>query len=103
MASGRGPGIIHVGGDDLEGCCPGGISHMGFTPEREDIWYFVSTGRSDIRGGAAEYLKSSPEMVERCFRAMGTITPPGKYLVISTCDLLPENNPGIRSVCCFGT
>ncbi len=103
MASGKGPRIIHVGRNDHEGCCPGGISHVGFTPEHEDIWYFVSTGRSDIRGGAAEYLKSSPEMVEKSFKAVGVITPPGPYLVVSTCEALPEKNPGIRSVCFFGT
>ncbi|HTY15188.1 MAG TPA: DUF169 domain-containing protein [Methanoregulaceae archaeon] len=102
MASGVGPRVIHVGKDDHEGCCPGGISHMGFTPEREEIKYFVSTGRSDIMGGAAEYLKSSPATVEKCFQALGTVTPPGPYLVISTCDALPQPDPGVRSICCFG-
>ncbi|HVP94640.1 MAG TPA: DUF169 domain-containing protein [Methanoregulaceae archaeon] len=103
MATDEAPPVVHVGRDDHDGCCPGGIAHTGFTPEKEEIWYFVSTGRSDIRGGAAEYLKSSPEMVEKSFRAVGTITPPGPYLVVSTCDALPDPNPGVRSVCCFGT
>jgi hypothetical protein len=103
MASGEGPQVIHVGKDDHEGCCPGGISHMGFTPEKEEIQYFVSTGRSDIMGGAAEYLKSSPAMVEKCFRALGAITPPGPYMVVSTCEALPQPDPGVRSICCFGT
>jgi hypothetical protein len=102
MASGAGPQVIHVGKDDHEGCCPGGISHVGFTPEREEIQYFVSTGRSDIMGGAAEYLKSSPAMVEKCFQALGTVTPPGRYLVVSACDALPRPDPGVRSVCFFG-
>ena len=46
----------------------------GFTPEREEIKYFVSTGRKDVRGGAAEFLKSGPEKVEACFKVMGKVT-----------------------------
>ena len=76
---------------------------MGFFPEPDDIPFFVSTGRADIRGGAAEYLKSSPEMVKRCFSALGKITPPGKYLVVRTCASLPGIDPGTRSLCFFGT
>jgi len=103
MATGNEVSAIYVSADTQEGCCPGGISHMGFTPEREDIKYFVSTGRKDVRGGAAEFLKSGPEKVEACFKAMGTVTPPGKYLIVSACDALPDKNPGVRSICCFGT
>ena len=54
-------------------------------------------------GGAAEYLKSGPDMVERCFKALGTITPLGKYLIVQVCETLPDRNPEIRSICCFGT
>jgi uncharacterized protein (DUF169 family) len=103
MATGNEVSALYASADIREGCCPGGISHMGFAPEREDIKYFVSTGRKDIRGGAAEFLKSDPEKVAACFRAMGTITPPGRYLIISACEVLPDVHPGVRSVCCFGT
>jgi len=103
MATGNEISGVWVSADTSEGCCPGGISHVGFTPEREDIKYFVSTGRKDVRGGAAEFLKSAPEKVEACFKAMGKVTPPGKYLVVSACDALPDPTPDIRSVCCFGT
>jgi hypothetical protein len=103
MATGNEVSAIYVSADTSEGCCPGGISHMGFAPEREEIKYFVSTGRKDVRGGAAEFLKSGPEKVEACFRAVGNVTSPGKYLVVSACDVLPEKNPGVRSICCFGT
>ena len=103
MATGNEVSAIYVSADTQEGCCPGGISHMGFAPEREDIKYFVSTGREDIRGGAAEFLKSGPEKVEACFKAMGKVTPPGRYLIVSACDVLPDENPGVRSICCFGT
>jgi hypothetical protein len=103
MATGNEVSAIYVSADTKEGCCPGGISHVGFAPEREEIKYFVSIGRKDVRGGAAEFLKSGPEKVEACFRAMGNVTPPGKYLIISACDVLPDKNPGVRSICCFGT
>ncbi|MDI6876995.1 MAG: DUF169 domain-containing protein [Methanomicrobiales archaeon] len=93
---------VYLGGEEREGCCPGGITHMGYGEAPEYIRYFVSTGRADIRGGAAEYLKESPELVDRNFRAVGTITPPGKYTVIQHCEALGERHPGIRSLCCFG-
>lgn len=35
--------------------------------------------------------------------ALGKITPPGTYLIVQACDSLPEKDPGIRSICCFGT
>jgi hypothetical protein len=103
MATGTGVSAIYVSADATEGCCPGGIAHMGFAPEREEIKYFVSTGMKDVMGGAAEFLKSGPGKVEACFRAMGKVTPPGRYLVVSACDALPEKNPDVRSLCCFGS
>jgi hypothetical protein len=93
---------VYLNGDEQEGCCMGGLSHMGFITPPDEIKYFVSTGREDFRGGAAEFLKASPELVERSFAAEGPITPPGKYLVIRSCDSLPEDEPGILSICCFG-
>jgi Uncharacterised ArCR, COG2043 len=103
MATEKGISAIYVSADSSEGCCPGGLAHTGFHPEPDDIKYFVSTGRADIRGGAAEYLKAGPETVERCFKSLGKVTPPGKYLIVQACETLPDNNPGIRSICCFGT
>ncbi|MEN6443032.1 MAG: DUF169 domain-containing protein [Methanoregula sp.] len=103
MATEKGLSAIHVSADSGVGCCEGGLAHMGFHPEPDDIRYFVSTGKKDVRGGAAEYLKASPDLVERCLKAFGTITPPGKYLIIQTCETLPDKNPGVRSICCFGT
>ena len=103
MATEKEPSAIYVSADSREGCCPGGLAHTGFQPIPDDIRYFVSTGRENFRNGAAEYLKASPDLVERCFKALGKITPPGKYLIVQTCETLPEKNPGIRSICCFGT
>jgi hypothetical protein len=103
MATGKEVDAVYISGNEPEGCCMGGLSHMGFITPPEEIRYFVSTGREDVRGGAAEFPKASPELVERSFAAEGTLTPPGKYLVIQSCDSLPEKDPGIRSICCFGT
>lgn len=102
MASGA-AGPVYASADDRKGCCPGGMSHVGFAPEAEEIRYFVSTGRPDVRGGAAEYLKANPELVAASFDALGKITPPGKFLIVSPCDALPAGLPGIRSLCIFGT
>lgn len=102
MAAFSSPDALFISGDDKEGCCPGGLSHTGFTKRPDYIRFFVSTGRKDIREGAAEYLKASPDLVDRCFKALGSITPPGRYLVIQVCEALPEPEPAIRSICCFG-
>jgi hypothetical protein len=103
MAAMREADTIYATGDEPEGCCPGGMSHTGFTGRPDFIRYFVSTGKKDVRGGAAEYLKSSPEVVEGSFRAVGRITPPGRYLVVQACEALPVPDPGVRSLCCFGS
>ncbi|WP_048148361.1 DUF169 domain-containing protein [Methanolacinia paynteri] len=95
------PGI-YIGPDSGEGCCGGGLSHTGFRPESEDVEYFVSTGRADIHNGAAEYLKKSPEITRNSFKALGKVTPPGKYLVVRPCETLPDPVPGVRSLCFFG-
>jgi hypothetical protein len=96
------PAAIFVGTDEQEGCCPGGLAHMGFIRRPESIKYFVSTGRPDVYGGAAEFLKAGPELVDASFKAMGRITPPGPYLIIRTCETVPEPDPGVRSICLFG-
>lgn len=102
MATEKGISAIYVSADSEEGCCPG-LAHTGFKPVPDDIKYFVSTGKKNIRGGAAEYLKAGPKLVERCFTALGKVSPPGKYLIVQACDTLPGKDPGIRSICCFGT
>lgn len=102
IATGSSPDALYATGGEPEGCCPGGLSHTGFTKKPEYIRYFVSTGRADVRGGAAEYLKATPDLVDRCFEALGTITPPGKFLVVQACETLPDPEPPILAVCLFG-
>jgi hypothetical protein len=79
------------------------VSAIYASADTSEIKYFVSTGRKDVRGGAAEYLKASPELVERCTLAAGPIHPPGKYLIVQACETLPDASPAVRSLCCFGT
>ncbi|MDD1675133.1 MAG: DUF169 domain-containing protein [Methanomicrobiales archaeon] len=102
LATERDISAIYVGASKQEGCCLGGLTYMGFSPRPEYIRYFVSTGKPGVRGGAAEYLKSSPETVEACFATVGKITPPGKYLIVQACEDVPDPDPGVRAICVFG-
>jgi hypothetical protein len=103
MAAGTELSAIYVSADTQEGCCMGGLYHTGYIPVPGEIKYFVSTGRKDVRGGAAEFLKAGPELVEQCTLAAGPIHPPGKYLIVQACEALPDPGPAVRSLCCFGT
>jgi hypothetical protein len=93
---------IYVGADMRERCCAGGLAQFGFIEFNPGIKYFVSTGWKGFRNGAAEYLRASPELVEENRKLMGKITPPGKYLVIRPCADLVNEDPGVRSILCFG-
>jgi hypothetical protein len=92
---------IYLGKETLKGCCLGGITWFGFGKISPFIKYFVSTGIKEYRNGEAEFLKASPEIMEKIQEAVGKITPPGKYLVVSSLEEMDED-PGIKSVLCFG-
>jgi hypothetical protein len=92
---------LFIGEDALEGCCPGGQGWLGFSKFAPFIKYFVSTGSKEVRGGAAEFLKATPENVEQTLNAVGTIRPLGKYLVMQACAGLKED-PGVAAFLCFG-
>jgi hypothetical protein len=95
------PGF-YLAAEEPEGCCIGGLTHVGFTPRPEYIRYFVSTGKADVRGGAAEYLKADPKLVDRCVAALGEVQPPGRFLVVQRCDAFAGYAEGIRAIACFG-
>jgi hypothetical protein len=103
MATGKGPSAFYFGGDAKAGCCPGGLSHTGYIERPPAISFFVSTGNPGIRDAPAEYLKASPDLVDRCFEAEGKITPPGKYLVVQTCASVPDAVTHVKAISCFGT
>ena len=94
---------IYVAAEMPEACCPGGLAHFGFTEFNPGIKYFVSTGSKTFRNGQAEFLRATPELFEENRKLMGKITPPSKYVIIRPCADLTSEDPGVRSVLCFGT
>ena len=93
---------IYVSAEMPEACCPGGLAHFGFTKFNPGIKYFVSTGSKEYRNGQAEFLRATPELVEEHQRRMGKITPLGKYIIIQACAKLTDEDPGVKSILCFG-
>lgn len=91
----------YIGKDTLKGCCPGAMTYFGFTEPLKFIKYFVSTGSEKFRGGEAEYLKASPELVEEFLESVGKIKTPGKYIVIQKCEDINED-VDVKSFLCFG-
>lgn len=94
---------IYVSAEMPEACCPGGLAHFGFIKFNPGIKYFVSTGSKEYRNGEAEFLRATPKLVEENQRRMGKITPLSKYIIIRACADLTNEDPGVRSVLCFGT
>jgi hypothetical protein len=92
---------LYMGKDTLKGCCPGAMTYFGFTEPLKFIKYFVSTGSEKFRGGEAEYLKASPELVEGFLESVGKIKTPGKYIVIQKCNDIDED-VDVKSLLCFG-
>ena len=101
MASKDEASAIYISSDD-KGCCPGGLAWLGLIEMPQTTKYFVSTGRKDFRGGAAEHLKATPDLFERSVEARGKVTPPGKYIVVQDCSSV-SGNPGVKSILCFGS
>lgn len=92
---------LYFGKGALAGCCAGGIGWTGYGRMAPLIDFFVSTGTKEFRNGEAEFLKYSPEAVQRSKEALGAITPPGTYTVIRRCDDV-EADPGVKAVICYG-
>lgn len=100
MASRTDLSSIYISGEDEE-CCGGGKVWMGFADMNPMLKYFVTTGTKEFRGGAAEYLKATPELFEKSRAVLGRITPPGKYIVAAPCSEITEDT-GVLSVLLFG-
>ena len=95
------PALLYFGKGAISGCCPGGIGWTGYGRMAPMLDYFVSNGTPEFRNGEAEYLKASPEVVDKSKKAVGAVTPAGAYTVISPCDSL-DSDPGVRSFICYG-
>ena len=93
---------VYVGDKALKGCCPGGALHLGLSEAPEGLRYFISTGSPTFRGGAAEHLRRTPQMVDESNKVAGRIVPLARNIVFRPCADL-EDDPGVVSVMCFGT
>lgn len=93
---------VYVGKDRTIGCCPGGVIHLGYAEAAEGLKYFISSGSPTYRGGAAEFLRRTPEMVEETNRVAGRIKPIAKNTVFRPCSELEKKDPGVVCVMCFG-
>lgn len=105
MAAGEtdAPALV-LGGETGDRCCPGGLAYMGFAPRPSFVRWFVSTGHPAERGGAAEYLKADPALVDAAFAKAGPFAPPGRYLVVRPCRAVPADaDRAVRSISLFGT
>ena len=92
----------YLGRATAGGCCLGGLMFLGYGPPAEDERYFVSSGRPDHHGGAAEFLKRSPELVDQSFAAMGEVAPLPGSLVVRSCQDVDEGEEGVRSIMMLG-
>lgn len=81
------------------GICPGALGWLGLSEPPEKLKYFVSYGTPDFRGGRAEFLKGSPELVDECRRRIGTISFPEGTMVVMPCSLVKEEK--VLSIICF--
>jgi hypothetical protein len=93
---------LFIGIDGREGCCPGGQAWLGYAEMPDAVAHYISTGSTSVRGGAAEYLKASPEIARESIRAAGAIRAPGASLIIGECGLFDGREEGVRSVICIG-
>ena len=100
---------LYINKETLKGCCPGSMTYLGFSKPAKFIKYFVSTGNENFRGGDAEYLKASPEDVEKFLKSIGKVSPPENNLVIQRCEDMEidmyedkENDIKIKSILIFG-
>lgn len=95
---------LYTNKKSLKGCCPGSITYLGFGKPPKFMKYFVSTGKETIRGGDAEYLKASPEDVEKYLESIGNIKPIENNLVIKKCEDMGNNMEDInlKSILIFG-
>jgi len=99
---------LYINNKTLKGCCPGSMTYLGFAAPAKFIKYFVSTGNKNFKNGEAEYLKSSPQDVEKFLKSIGKVKQLKNNLIIQKCediqitDLNKENNINIKAILIFG-
>lgn len=100
---------LYINNKTLKGCCLGAMTYLGFAKPAKFIKYFVSTGKENFKGGKGEYLKASPDDVEKFLNSIGKVKPMENNLIIQKCeniknhmDLDIENNINAKSILIFG-
>lgn len=95
---------LYINNKSLKGCCPGSITYLGFGKPAKFIKYFVSIGKENFRGGDAEYLKASPDDVEKFLKSIGEIKQIEKNLIIQRCEDVEYdiNDINLKSILIFG-
>jgi hypothetical protein len=95
---------LYINNKSLKGCCPGSITYLGFGKPAKFIKYFVSTGKGNFRGGDAEYLKASPNDVEKFLESIGEIKQIEKNLIIQRCEDVEYDidDINLKSILIFG-
>ena len=100
---------LYINHRTLKGSCPGSMTYLGFAKPANFIKYFVSTGKENVRGGEAEYLKSSPEEVEKFLKSIGAVKQIENNLIIQRCEYIKyelevalQNKINLKSILIFG-
>lgn len=107
-STGENSNPLYINNKTLKGCCPGSMTYLGFSKPAKFIKYFVSTGKENSRGRSPEYLKASPEDVEKFLKSIGTVKPAENNLIIQKCeDIQNDGNLdtedfNIKSILIFG-
>lgn len=100
---------LYISNKTLKGCCPGSMTYLGFAKPAKFIKYFVSSGNEKFRDGAGEYLKASPEDVEKFLNSIGKVKQIENNLIVQRCekvqndvDIAAQNDVNIKSILIFG-
>lgn len=94
--------VIHIGIENKEGICSGGLTWLGFQLFMPYLNFFLSTGSPSFRNGHSEFLIATPDLAKKRLQSIGKITPLGKYIVIQQSDDIDERNSKIKLFLCFG-
>ncbi|WP_424359808.1 DUF169 domain-containing protein [Methanocella sp. MCL-LM] len=79
-----------------KGFCYGAVTFLGFGEMSEQLVIDVA-----VSGEGAAYMKATPEVCKETVKSIGKITPPGKHIVVSTCEAAGDVKP--LSYLCLGT
>ncbi|CAJ37708.1 conserved hypothetical protein [Methanocella arvoryzae MRE50] len=93
VAAGEAAAVGYTAGE--KGICFGALTFLGLAEMSDQMMIDVA-----VSGEDAAYMKASPEVCRETVRSIGKITPPGRHLVISTCEAAGDVRP--LSYLCFG-